>query len=79
MKQRELVLALLHKASQDEAVMSRLLPDADIDDEVIGFHAQQAVEKSLKAWLTHKGVRMPALTIPPRGGESEEKTCLPTD
>jgi HEPN domain-containing protein len=59
MKQRELVLALLHKASQDEAVMSRLLPDADIDDEVIGFHAQQAVEKSLKAWLTHKGIDYP--------------------
>ncbi len=58
MKQRELVLALLHKASQDEAVMSRLLPDADIDDEVIGFHAQQAVEKSLKAWLTHGGDRL---------------------
>ncbi|MEI6148859.1 MAG: HEPN domain-containing protein [bacterium] len=31
--------------------MSRLLPDADIDDEIIGFHAQQAVEQSLKAWL----------------------------
>ena len=59
MKQRELVLALLHKASQDAAVMSRLLPDADIDDEVIGFHAQQAVEKSLKAWLTHKGIDYP--------------------
>lgn len=46
MKQRELVRTLLHKAAQDEAAMSRLMPDADLDDEIIGFHAQQAVEKS---------------------------------
>ena len=26
-------------------------------DEVFGFHAQQAVEKTLKAWLSFKGVR----------------------
>jgi len=59
MKQRELVITLLHKAEQDEAAMSRLLPDADLDDEIIGFHAQQAVEKSLKAWLSHLGIDYP--------------------
>jgi HEPN domain-containing protein len=28
-------------------------------DEVFGFHAQQAVEKALKAWLTLKGIEYP--------------------
>ena len=59
MKQRELVRALLHKAAQDEAAMARLMPDADLDDELVGFHAQQAVEKSLKAWLAHLGIDYP--------------------
>jgi hypothetical protein len=50
---------LLHKAAQDEAPLQRLLPHADLDDELIGFHAQQAVEKLLKAWLAHLGVDYP--------------------
>jgi hypothetical protein len=40
MKQRDLVRGLLHKAAQDEMAMIRLMPDADLDDELIGFHAQ---------------------------------------
>lgn len=59
MRQRELVGMLLHKAAQDEAVMARLTAAADIDDEIIGFHAQQAVEKLLKAWLAHLGIDYP--------------------
>ena len=59
MKQHELVKALLHKAAQDEAAMARLMPDADLDDELVGFHAQQAVEKSLKAWLAYLGIDYP--------------------
>jgi len=39
--------------------MVRLLPDAGLDDEIIGFHAQQAVEKALKAWLVHLGIDFP--------------------
>lgn len=39
--------------------MVRLLPDAGLDDEIIGFHAQQAVEKALKAWLAHLGIDYP--------------------
>jgi len=61
MKQRELVRALLHKAAQDEAAVARLMPDADLDDELVGFHAQQAVEKSLKAWLAHLGIDYPRI------------------
>jgi len=61
MKQRELVRSLLRKARQDEAVLERLLPDAEFDDETVGFHAQQAVEKLLKAWLAHLGVGYPRM------------------
>jgi len=41
--------------------MSRLVADEKIDDEIIGFHAQQAVEKSLKAWLAHTGTDYPKI------------------
>ncbi len=30
-----------------------------VDDEIIGFHAQQAVEKALKAWLSARGREYP--------------------
>jgi HEPN domain-containing protein len=61
MKQHELVRSLLHKAAQDEAAVARLMPDTNLDDELIGFHAQQAVEKSLKAWLAHLDPRSHSL------------------
>ena len=59
MKQSELVRLLLHKATQDEAVLEELLGDRRFDDETVGFHAQQAVEKLLKAWLAHLGADYP--------------------
>jgi hypothetical protein len=39
---------LLHKARQDELVVERLLGDRDVDDDTLGFHAQQAAEKLFK-------------------------------
>jgi len=59
MKRHELVRLLLQKAAQDQAAMARLLPDTDLNDEIIGFHAQQAVEKALKAWLAYLGIDYP--------------------
>jgi HEPN domain-containing protein len=59
MKKPELVRLLLHKAGQDEAVLAELLHNPKFDDETVGFHAQQAVEKLLKAWLAHLGVDYP--------------------
>jgi HEPN domain-containing protein len=53
MMQHELTQLLLHKAAQDELVVIRLMADPSVDDEIIGFHAQQAVEKLLKAWLSY--------------------------
>ena len=57
MRSREHSRLLLRKAAQDEFVLEKLAPDAQAPDEVIGFHAQQAVEKMLKAALTHNAVR----------------------
>jgi HEPN domain-containing protein len=50
---------LLRKASQDELVLERLLTDRDLDDDTLGFHAQQAVEKLLKAALAIRRVGYP--------------------
>jgi len=59
MKQLEMVRMLLRKARQDEAVVEALVGDPKFDDETVGFHAQQAVEKLLKAWLSHLGADYP--------------------
>jgi HEPN domain-containing protein len=48
---------LLRKAAQDEFTVEKLSPDPAAPDEVIGFHAQQAVEKLLKAALAAASVR----------------------
>jgi len=53
------VQTLLHKAQQDEAVLEKLAVDPAFDDETVGFHAQQAAEKLLKALLVHHGVDYP--------------------
>ncbi|MBI2433574.1 MAG: HEPN domain-containing protein [Candidatus Hydrogenedentes bacterium] len=59
MKQHEMIRMLLHKAGQDQAVLETLLNDPRFDDETLGFHAQQAAEKLLKAWLVFQGVDYP--------------------
>jgi HEPN domain-containing protein len=46
---------LLHKATQDLAVVNKLIDDPAIDDETLGYHAQQAAEKLIKALLAHGG------------------------
>ena len=54
---RDLAHALLRRAMQDEALIRKVSLDADISDEVVGFHAQQAVEKQLKAVLAAGGIQ----------------------
>jgi HEPN domain-containing protein len=46
---------LQRKASQDLAVLDRLLDDSAIDDDTLGYHAQQAAEKLIKALLALHG------------------------
>jgi len=55
---KDLARLLLAKAAQDQLVVEKLLLDGDVADEVIGFHAQQAAEKLLKAILAARGVRV---------------------
>lgn len=50
---------LLRKARQDGLVLERLLDDREVDDDTLGFHAQQAAEKMLKAVLASRGVDYP--------------------
>ena len=47
---------LLRKARQDELVLQKLLNDPEVDDDTLGFHAQQSAEKMLKAVLASRGV-----------------------
>jgi HEPN domain-containing protein len=48
-------LLLIRKAGQDQAVLERLINDPGINDDTLGFHAQQAAEKLLKALLALGG------------------------
>jgi HEPN domain-containing protein len=50
---------LLAKAGEDEYVLDRLQGDAAAPEAVVGFHAQQAAEKLLKAVLFLAGVAPP--------------------
>ena len=47
---------LLTAAERDLTVWRKLVNDAEVHDVVLGFHAQQAVEKLLKAVLARAGV-----------------------
>ena len=59
MKPRNGYDILLAKAADDEDVLDVALAGAKISNEVFGFHAQQAVEKLLKARLVSLGVDYP--------------------
>lgn len=50
---------LLDRAVEDELAARSLLPIKGVTDAGVGFHVQQAVEKSLKAVLAFKGVEFP--------------------
>jgi HEPN domain-containing protein len=50
---------LLDRAAEDELMARSLLPIEGVTDAGVGFHAQQAVEKALKAVLALKGVEFP--------------------
>lgn len=54
--QRDFAMLLLRKAGEDRAAVRALLDDESISDDVIGFHAQQAIEKAMKAVLVVHGV-----------------------
>jgi len=59
MSRLELAQALLNKADQDKTVFDKLRPDPEVAVDILGFHAQQAAEKMLKALLASKETGFP--------------------
>lgn len=55
----DLALKLLRSAQDDQAATVALLDVSSVSDALAGFHAQQAVEKALKAVLALNGVAFP--------------------
>lgn len=57
--ERDLADQLLRRAADDLAAVEAMVPLEPVADAIVGFHAQQAVEKSLKAVLAVRGVEFP--------------------
>jgi HEPN domain-containing protein len=53
---QDLARVLLDRADDDLTLVRRVERDADIADAIVGFHAQQAVEKAIKAVLAARGL-----------------------
>jgi HEPN domain-containing protein len=58
-EQIEYAELLLRRANGDLQACRVLTNDADIDDNIIGFHAQQAVEKAMKVVLVIADIDLP--------------------
>jgi HEPN domain-containing protein len=56
---REDAERMLRLAKVDLKAIRNMLDPEEFDDSVFGFHAQQPVEKALKAWLSLRGVLYP--------------------
>jgi HEPN domain-containing protein len=53
---RDLARVIATNAERDAVAVEKLAPDAELADEIVGLHAQQAAEKYLKAVLAHRGI-----------------------
>lgn len=51
----EAAAILFRKGEGDAKAVRKVSADPEMDDEIIGFHAQQAVEKWLKAVVANRG------------------------
>lgn len=49
----------MQRAESDLRACRTLADDRDMDDDVVGFHAQQTVEKAIKVALVLRGVDFP--------------------
>src|ERR1700684_4404914 len=52
----DLARVLLARAVDDETLVLKVCSDTDVADSIVGFHAQQATEKLIKAVLAARGV-----------------------
>ena len=80
MKGREHAWGLLALARKDLSALGAMADRDAFADEIVGFHAQQAIEKALKAWVAIRGLEYPfrhdlghLLDILERAGESVER------
>ena len=55
MNPKEQARQLLQMAAKDIRALDLMILPESVDDEIFGFHAQQAVEKTLKAWISAIG------------------------
>ena len=61
MSDREHARMMLKMAAKDFTALRGMLDTRTFADEIFGFHAQQAAEKALKAWLSLSGVDYPRI------------------
>lgn len=66
MARTEHAASMLRLARRDLTALEALGGMAQVDDVICGFHAQQAVEKALKAWLAILGYEYPLTHDLPR-------------
>lgn len=52
-------LLLLEMAHKDHTAVRNMLDAGKFPEEIFGFHAQQAIEKALKAWVAAKSLSYP--------------------
>ncbi len=62
----ELAASMLDMARRDHDALAATADLPQVADSIYGFHAQQAVEKALKAWLTVRGLQYPLTHDLPR-------------
>jgi HEPN domain-containing protein len=53
----DLARAFIEKGKEDELLLSKLVSEAEVSDDIYGFHAQQAAEKFIKAVLAVEEMR----------------------
>lgn len=56
---KEHAAQLLTMSVKDHNALAGMLGTSNFSEEVFGFHAQQAVEKALKAWIAALGLTYP--------------------
>jgi hypothetical protein len=70
----DLAEQLLRRAVDDEAAARAMLSLESVTDAIVGFHAQQAVEKSLKAVLAARETALSWATVAVAWARSQIRT-----
>ncbi len=50
---------MLEMAKKDHQALTHMLDAENFSEEIFGFHAQQSIEKGLKAWIAGRGLTYP--------------------